>query len=149
MTELQRLFASFSNQGNIYLNRINEVIFEIDYKELDFNYAKISVDETYQYESPEKAPIRLTTWVNRHHEAYFRYIDDELKLKVLEWLSRAAFKEGNETTRKWYLDGINRFLETNFNSEDMELIYVKLGNAVNRELTKKFVDSNYDMGVLN
>lgn len=148
MTELEKLFASFSNQGNIFVNRSNEVIFQIEYKELDFNYEKITVDESYQYDSPEKAPIRLTKWVKYNHEAYFRYVEEELKLKVLEWLSRPAHKEGNDTVRKWYLDGINNFLGTNFTNEDIELIYCKLGNAINRELTKKFVESNYDMGVL-
>lgn len=148
MTELQKLFASFSNEGNIFLNRSNEVIFEIEYKEIDFNFAKITVDESYQYDSPEKAPRRLTKWVNCNHQAYFRYIEEELKLKVLEWLSRSAHKEGNDAVRKWYLDGINKFLGTDFTHQDMELIYCNLGNAINRELTKKFVESNYNMGVL-
>lgn len=148
MTELQKLFASFSNEGNIFLNRSNEVIFQIDYKELDFNYEKISYDESLEYESPEKAPIRLTKWVKYQHQAYFRYVEDELKLKVLEWLSRSAHKEGNDAVRKWYLDGINKFLGTYFTNEDMELIYCNLGNAINRELTKKFIESNYDMGIL-
>ena len=148
MTELEKLFASFSNQGNIFLNRSNEVIFQIDYKELDFNYEKISYDQSLEYDSPEKAPIRLTKWVKFTHEAYFIYIEEELKLKVLEWLSRAAHKEGNDTVRKWYLDGINKFLGTNFTNEDIELIYCKLGNAINRELTKRFVESNYNLEVL-
>lgn len=149
MTNLNKLFNSFSNKGNIYLNRNNEVIFEIKYKELEFNYAKISYDESLNYDSPEKAPIRFTKWVKKTHEAYFRYHEEKLQCKVLEWLSRAAFKEGNDEVSKWYLEGINKFLGTKFSHKDIEEIYCHLGNSVNRGLTLKFINSNYDIEVLS
>ena len=46
------------------------------------------------------------------------------------------------------LDGINKYLGTNFDFEDMDIIYTKLGNDVNRPLCEKFVDSGYDMNIL-
>ena len=79
----------------------------------------------------------------------------EIKCKVLEWCSRAAFKsEPYQTVKKnrelhsFMLKGINSFLDTDFLEEDMELIYTKLGNNCNRPLCEKFVMSGYDMEVL-
>lgn len=79
----------------------------------------------------------------------------EIKCKVLEWCSRAAFKsepcdkkKDNDKLHEFMLDGINDFLDTDFSEEDMELIYTKLGNGCNRPLCEKFVMSGYDMEVL-
>ncbi len=79
----------------------------------------------------------------------------DLKCKVLEWCSRDAVKSmlyptnrGNARYQNDVRDNINIFLKTKFTREDMELIYQKLGNCVNRELTMKFVQSNYDLSVL-
>lgn len=81
--------------------------------------------------------------------------DGEIKCKVLEWCSRAAFKSepynkkrDNDKFHEFMLDGINDFLETDFSEEDMELIYMKLGNSCNRPLCEKFVMSGYNMEVL-
>lgn len=81
--------------------------------------------------------------------------DGEIKCKVLEWCSRAAFKSEpydkkreNDKLHKFVLDGINDFLDTDFSEEDMELIYTKLGNGCNRPLCAKFVMSGYDMEIL-
>lgn len=77
-----------------------------------------------------------------------------LKCKVLEWLSRAAHKTApfgarkNRVFHKFMLDGINAFLETNFTPDDMGQIYTYLGNAVNHTKTVQFVESGYDMTVL-
>ena len=46
------------------------------------------------------------------------------------------------------LDGINKYLGTNFDFEDMDIIYTKLGNDVNRPLCEKFVDNGYDMNII-
>lgn len=77
----------------------------------------------------------------------------DIKCKVLEWLSRAACKEifcnGNKVSiNKFMLDGINRFLETKFTVEDMEQIYTYIGNACNHQKTVSFVESGYNMAVL-
>lgn len=80
---------------------------------------------------------------------------EEIKCKVLEWCSRAAYKSEpydkkreNDWLHEFMLDGINNFLDTDFSEEDMELIYTKLGNGCNRPLCEKFVMSGYDMEVL-
>lgn len=107
------------------------------------------------------------SWINdsgefiAHTKAneYFRLEDCEteldVKCKVLEWLSRGAFKtEPFESTSKnmrfheLMLDGINAYLGTDFTGEDMAVIYQKLGNRVRHYLTVEFVNSGYDMAVL-
>ena len=84
----------------------------------------------------------------------------ELKCKVLEWLSRPAFKGFTYCGQHWkqrqigqeiyeyHLDGINEFLGTDFCVDDIELIYLKLGNNVNRPLCIKFIERGYDLSVL-
>lgn len=81
--------------------------------------------------------------------------DGEIKCKVLEWCSRAAFKSepydtkrANDKLHEFILDGTNDFLDTGFSEEDIELIYMKLGNCCNRPLCEKFVMSGYDMEIL-
>lgn len=96
-----------------------------------------------------------------HKEAneYFRLEDCEsefdVKCKVLEWLSRGAYKTcpfytrlKNERFHNFMLNGINDFLGTDFTEEDIEIIYQKLGNRVRHSLTEEFVNSGYDMEVL-
>lgn len=79
----------------------------------------------------------------------------EVKCKVLEWFSRAAHKSmpfnSNNKNQKFHsfmLDGINTFLQTDFSENEISEIYDKLGNCVNRPLTKAFVESGYNMEVL-
>ena len=79
----------------------------------------------------------------------------DLQCKILEWFSRAAYKtepyytdKSNDKFHRFMLDGVNDFLCTAFTFDDMDLIYTRLGNACNHELTVKFVDSGYDMEVL-
>lgn len=90
---------------------------------------------------------------------YFRLEDCEnefdVKCKVLEWLSRGAHKTcpfntnlKNERFHNFMLNGINDFLGTDFTTEDMAIIYQKLGNRVRHSLTEEFVNSGYNMAVL-
>ena len=44
--------------------------------------------------------------------------------------------------------GINKFLGTDFTEEDIALIYDRLGNCVNHDLTVEFINSGYDMSLL-
>lgn len=81
--------------------------------------------------------------------------DLEVKCKVLEWLSRAAYKtqpfrtkKKNDQFNKFMLDGINTFLGTNFSVEEIGLIYQELGNQVNRRLTTAFIHGGYDINLL-
>lgn len=89
---------------------------------------------------------------------YFRledcYTRRDVEAKLLEWLSRAAHKtlfyksgKANDKVYKYHLDGINKFIGTNFTKEDMEIIYTYLGNACNHKKTMEFLKS-YDMEVL-
>lgn len=90
---------------------------------------------------------------------YFRLEDCEsefdVKCKVLEWLSRGAHETcpfntnlKNERFHNFMLNGINDFLGTDFTEEDISVIYDHLGNRVNHKLTEQFVNSGYDMSLL-
>jgi hypothetical protein len=96
-----------------------------------------------------------------HKEAneYFRLEDCEcefdVKCKVLEWLSRGAYKtepfasyKKNADFHEFMLNGINKYLGTNFSHDDIEVIYTYLGNRCNHSKTEKFIESGYDMSVL-
>lgn len=79
----------------------------------------------------------------------------DLKFKLLEWCSRDctyALRYSQEWRNRRYQDDvlsrINKCLGTNFTREEMELIYERLGNSCNHELTMKFVSSGYDMKLL-
>lgn len=99
-------------------------------------------------------------FVNRQNEliiypkrnTYFRLdgVDTErdLKAKILEWLSREAAKSYSQRSQIYHLNGINRFLGTDFTQEEMYEIYTYLGNAVNHGKTLRFIDSGYDLSVL-
>ena len=90
---------------------------------------------------------------------YFKLVDCEtefdVKCKVLEWLSRPAYKStpfhralDNTALHIFMLNGINNFLGTSFSVEDMEKIYTYIGCRVNHQKTIRFVESGYDMSVL-
>lgn len=96
-----------------------------------------------------------------HKEAneYFRLEDCDnefdVKCKVLEYLSRGAYKTcpfytnlKNERFHNFMLNGINDFLGSDFTEDDIAIIYQKLGNRVRHSLTEEFVNSGYDMAVL-
>ena len=96
---------------------------------------------------------------HRTANEYFRLEDCETELdvqcKVLEWLSRGAYKtEPFATDRKnkefhaFMLCGINTFLGTDFTEDDIAVIYQELGNRVRHSLTVEFVNSGFDMSVL-
>lgn len=79
----------------------------------------------------------------------------DFQCKVLEWFSRPASKGQpynqewrNRKFREFMLDGINEFLKTDFTEDDMEIIYQYLGNAINHEKTIRFVESDYDLKIL-
>lgn len=81
--------------------------------------------------------------------------DLDIKCKVLEWLSRAAYKtepyksrKSNEAFHDFMLSGINKFLGTKFTQEEMRGIYTKLGNCANHNKTIVFIESGYDFAVL-
>ena len=97
---------------------------------------------------------------NEKTNTYFSLVDCkndlDIKCKVLEWISRTASKgmpyrsdKSNIAYRRFMLYGINLFLEQDFDENDIEVIYTYLGNAINHNLTVKFVESGYDMSILD
>lgn len=99
-------------------------------------------------------------FVNRQNEliihpkrnTYFRLdgveTEQDLKAKVLEWLSREAAKSIDPRSQTYHLNGINVFLGTDFTREEMNEIYTYIGNAVNHEKTLRFIKSGYDLSIL-
>lgn len=78
-----------------------------------------------------------------------------LKCELLEWCSRSCVEgmpyRNDGHNRKYQddiLNKINKCLNTHFTREQMLLIYIKLGNRINHNLTDKFVRSGYDLKVL-
>lgn len=97
---------------------------------------------------------------HQYSNQYIRLEDCETPLdiecKVLEWFSRPAHKGcpysqewRNVRFREFMLDGINYFLDTNFSEEDMDLIYTALGNCVDHQRTIRFIESGYNMNLIN
>lgn len=79
----------------------------------------------------------------------------DFKCKILEWCSRDSYKSlpfdserKNNSYHKEIRSFINDYLGTNFDEDDMDIIYTYLGNCVDHELTIEFVKSNYDLSVL-
>lgn len=79
----------------------------------------------------------------------------DVKCKVLEWFSRAAYKTEpfktkrlNDEFHDFMLYGINKFLKTEFTPEDICVIYTYLGNACNHKKTIRFIESGYDLEIL-
>ena len=91
--------------------------------------------------------------INPKRNTYFSLAgvetERELTAKILEWCSREACKSVYAWSRKYHMDGINRFLGTDFTQEEMYEIYTYIGNACNHEKTLRFIDSGYDMAALN
>ena len=96
---------------------------------------------------------------HRRANEYFNFATcaDELdvKRKVLEWLSRAASKGEpfrtdleNENYQRFMLDGINKYLGTNFSHDDIDEVYTYLGNRCNHAKTLLFIESGYDVSIL-
>ena len=92
---------------------------------------------------------------NAYFALYNCESDLDVQCKVLEWLSRFAHKampyntvRKNQNLHKMMLSRINAFLCTNFDEDDIALIYDRLGNRVNHGLTVEFVKSGYNLELL-
>lgn len=77
---------------------------------------------------------------------------EAVEAKVLEYLSRAAFKSQpysqewrNRRLHEFMLAGINAFLDTDFSYEDMELIYTYMGSGIKHDLMLVFIDHDMSM----
>lgn len=80
----------------------------------------------------------------------------DVRAKVLECLSRAAFKampyrrdKSNEEFQDKVRADLNEYLGTQFTREEMGLIYIKLGNGIRHNLTREFIQSGYDLSLLS
>ena len=76
--------------------------------------------------------------------------------KLLMWCSRTIVKgqpfrsqKRNNLFREVIKKALNYYLGTLFSDEDMALIYQRLGNGINPELTYRFIDSGFVMEVLD
>lgn len=76
--------------------------------------------------------------------------------KLLMWCSRPIAKgqpfrsqKRNNLFREVTKKTLNNYLGTLFSDGDIDLIYQRLGNGINPELAYRFIDSGFDMGVLN
>ena len=81
--------------------------------------------------------------------------DNDFKAKLCEWFSRdcccALRYSQNKRLERYYQENIEAFnfiCGTNFTKEQVEQIYTKLGNGIKHELTKKFVESGFDLSVI-
>lgn len=65
---------------------------------------------------------------------------------------RKLFNTTDDSDAEKFRDNFNEFMNEythkNFTEEEISLIYKKLGNGVNRELCEEFIESGYDMQVL-
>lgn len=79
----------------------------------------------------------------------------ELYAKIIAWCSRDACKsepfyasKRNEQYQREIRYALNEYLGVDFSKGDWELIYGRLGNGCNRELCDKFIDTDYDLTIL-
>ena len=80
----------------------------------------------------------------------------DVDCKVLEWFSRAAYKAmpfsstvANHRFHEYFRKGISEYFGHEFNSNDMEMVYTYLGNACNHQKTIDFIESGFDMSILD
>lgn len=107
------------------------------------------------------------TFINRNNELVFHpqinysfILDDchnsrDVKAKVLMWFSRPCCKtvvykreKQNDNFHKKMTERLSEFLGVDLTVEQVMVIYQYLGNGVRKDLTYKFIDSGYDLKVL-
>ena len=81
--------------------------------------------------------------------------EEDVKVKILSWFSRGAHKtepyktkKCNDALHKYMLNGINKYLNTNFTKDDISRIYTYFGNDCNKNKCYEFVQNNYDMKII-
>ena len=126
-----------------------------------FNNLEISYEVYYIKQAFPKTEINdnMEVIVEPKANEYFVtkdcYAKEDIQAKVLEWLSRGACKtepykrqSKNKEFREYMQKGINDYLETDFTQEEFEKIYQHLGNRVNHGKTIRFINSSFDMSIL-
>lgn len=81
--------------------------------------------------------------------------EEDIKCAMLGWLSRDAYKSmpysvqsRNDRFNREVREGMNRYLGTDFLADDMRIIYSRFGYGTNKDLTRMFVRSGYNMDLL-
>ena len=92
---------------------------------------------------------------NEYFNLYNCRTELDVKCKILEQLSKGGYrtspyssKKSNDKFHQFMRDGINKYLGTSFSEDDMEVIYTYLGNGCNRQKTILFIQSEYDISIL-
>jgi len=90
--------------------------------------------------------------VEPKNNIYFRLEDvsdkAQMKYKVIAWLSRPACKGTSNYWQYRIRNIVNEYLGTNFDLEQMEAVYTRFGNGCNRDLCIQFIESDYDLSLL-
>lgn len=78
----------------------------------------------------------------------------DVQRKVIEYWSRDAYKtqfageEVSEIIQDYIRQGINEYLKTDFDRDDMELIYTYLGNGINSKLCEEFIKNKFNLDII-
>ncbi|PZM62596.1 hypothetical protein [Paenibacillus dendritiformis] len=95
---------------------------------------------------------RFELIVEPKNNIYFRLgniqSEMDLKAKVLAWLSRPSCKGVSNYYQKIIRGIVNEYLGTSFTQDEMDVVYTRLGNDCNRDLCVKFIESGYDLAIL-
>lgn len=73
---------------------------------------------------------------------------EDLQNKAISALSRPAYKGVPAKISKRVLEGLNQYLGTSFDEKAIEEVYTYFGNGANEGWRKKFVQSGFDMQVI-
>jgi len=74
----------------------------------------------------------------------------DVYIKMVKWLSRDCGKaQISPVAKEFNQRGFNNFCGTTFNTEEFLQIYNKLGNGVNHELALDFVESEFELEILD
>lgn len=159
--QLKAVLSMESSLGHIHT--LADVENTIDFLAKEEPEAAGSVEKFNIFDTPWAGKIRAAfpqSFVNMQNElifsqrtnSYFRPEDvtdeTQLKAKILEWLTRTAIKGISPKERKLHFEGINKLLGTNFTTQEMTDIYTYLGNGIKHDLCVKFVESGYDMTMI-
>lgn len=108
-----------------------------------------------------KSFINLNNEMILHPQINYSFLLDDchkpidVKAKVLMWFSRPCCKtivykrpKQNDNFHKKMTERLSEYLGVELTVEQVRLIYQELGNGVRKDLTYKFIDSEYDFKVL-
>lgn len=130
--------------------------------QFDFNALKEKqgIEKMIEYVMKKSVKAGFLTFMNHNMEVildmkwnvYFSTKDastvHDIKRKVLVSLSRYCVKGVKPKRQNRYLLLLNDILGTNFDKNDMELVYRFTGNGIHCEFADAFVKSGFDMQVM-